>query len=467
MRKALTNLAKAGVNQATKTLEHSLSSLLSGGSIGGSWKNIIHEPFMGAWQRNMEISVDDSTRYFAVYSCVTLISNDIGKLPFLVKSRKRGGYWKEEENSPYDFINTRPNHYQNPSKFREQWTLSKLLHGNTYGLKRRDQKGKVVAVYILDPTRVTPLVSDESGEVFYRIDSDNLSSVDQQIVVPASEVIHDRMNCLFHPLIGIPPLYAAAGSAIMGKTGQEHMANFLRNASNPGGILVAPKAISETTAKNLKEYFESNFSGMRAGKIAVVGDGLTFQKLAISSSDSQLIEHMRWSAEAICACFHVPSFMVLGQAQAQASGNVQAMREQYYGQCLQSLINSMQECLDEGLELDEGWRIELDLEELLRADTNTRVTYLSNAIGGSVMTVNEARQKMGLPPVAGGDTIYMQQQNYSLSALDQRDRGNPFENDPTPLPAPVEQPQEVEDDEEQAREFLDIFERSMRGSQNG
>ena len=45
---------------------------------------------------------------------------------------------------------------------------SKLIHGNTYVLKQRDRRGVVVANYILDPTRVKPLVSADGG-VYYEI----------------------------------------------------------------------------------------------------------------------------------------------------------------------------------------------------------------------------------------------------------------------------------------------------------
>ncbi|WP_416380911.1 hypothetical protein, partial [Klebsiella pneumoniae] len=34
--------------------------------------------------------------------------------------------------------------------------------------------------------------------------------------VPAREVIHDRFNCLFHPLIGLSPIYAAGLAAMQG-----------------------------------------------------------------------------------------------------------------------------------------------------------------------------------------------------------------------------------------------------------
>ena len=43
------------------------------------------------------------------------------------------------------------------------------------------------------------------------------------------------------------------------------------------------------------------------------------------------------------------------------------------------------------------------------------------------MTPNEARATINLPPVAGGDTVYRQQQDFSLMALSKRDaKEDPF-----------------------------------------
>ena len=442
-----------------QTVAKSLSPLGSGAFRGsGGWSQLIQEPFAGAWQQNQELAVSDSTRYFAVYACTTLSASDIGKRPFLVK-RLTKNWWQTQATSGSSWRNSKPNHYQTPSKFKEQWILSKLLQGNTYALKKRAPGGRVEALYILDPTRVTPLVSNETGEVFYQLSIDNLSGLVKDLVVPASEIIHDRMNCLFHPLVGIPPLYAAGLSANMGLAGQNNMLNFVRNASNPGGILTAPGEISKDTADSLKEYFNTKFSGSNAGRIAVVGDGLKFERMAMSSHDAQLLEHLRWSAESICACFHVPAYMVIGVA--PASGNIEVLREQYYGQCLQALINSMQECLDDGLDVGDTWAIELDLAELVRADTSTRITSLTNAVKGSIMTVNEARFREDLPPVEGGDTVYMQQQNYSLEALSERDKQNPLLA-PPPAPAPVAPaaPEAVDSEDDDAAEGEDEEERS-------
>ena len=57
----------------------------------------------------------------------------------------------ETESSAFSPVLRRPNRYQNRIQFIAQWVTTKLVHGNTYVLKERDQRGIVTALYILDP----------------------------------------------------------------------------------------------------------------------------------------------------------------------------------------------------------------------------------------------------------------------------------------------------------------------------
>ena len=71
-------------------------------------------------------------------------------------------------------------------------------------------------MYVLDPARVTPLVSPDGG-VYYQLGRDDLSGLDPiGITVPASEIMHDMMCPIFHPLCGVSPLYACGVSALAG-----------------------------------------------------------------------------------------------------------------------------------------------------------------------------------------------------------------------------------------------------------
>ena len=57
----------------------------------------------------------------------------------------------------------RPNRYQTRVEFFRCWVISILLHGNTYVLLERDASRRVVAMYVLDPALVMPLVTEDGG----------------------------------------------------------------------------------------------------------------------------------------------------------------------------------------------------------------------------------------------------------------------------------------------------------------
>lgn len=398
----------------------------------------LEEPWTGAWQQDYHAtSADSALRFQAVFACVTLISQDIGKLrPKLVQQSAIGGIWSEFTSAAFSPVLRRPNHYQNRIKFFEYWIASKLIHGNAYALKEKDGRGIVTALYLLDPTRVTPLVSDVDGSVYYRLENDLLAELPEQIVVPAREIIHDPMVTLFHPLCGVSPLFACCIAAAQGMKIQTNSLKFFANMSRPSGILTAPGSIAQATADRLKAQWETNFGTDKVGKVAVLGDSLKYEPMAVNAVDAQLIEQLKWSAEMVCSAFHVPAYMV-GMGTMPAYNNIEALNQQYFSQCLQSLIESLELSLDEGLDLTSvsaSYGVEMDLDGLLRMDTATRYKAHSDAISGGWLAPNEARAKEDLPPVEGGETPYLQQQNYSLKALAKRDTAAPAPTSTLPVP---------------------------------
>jgi len=420
-----------------KTAEKALSSVDDGGR---GWYKVF-ERFPGAWQQNVEVKFDSVLSNHADWACRTLIANDIAKLRIKLVQKTDNGIWTEIANPAYSPVLRKPNHFQNRIQFVESWILSKLQSGNTYALKQRDNRGVVTKLFVLDPRMVTPLVSD-TGDVFYQLNSDNLAGLKENTVVPAREIIHDRFNCFYHPLVGLSPIFAGGLAAMQGLAIQNDSASFFKNGARPGGLLVAPGAIDDGTAQRLKEYWDTNFTGENAGKVAVLGDGLKYEAMKAKSTDSQLIEQLQWSAKVICSTYHVPPYKV-GIGETPAFNNIQALNVEYYSQCLQSLIEAMEMCLDEGLGMD-GVTIgtEFDTDNLLRMDALTQIDVLEK--GKNIFTPNEARARMGLEPTPGGAVVYRQQQDFSLEALAKRDaQDDPFATaskqeakPPAPEPAP-------------------------------
>lgn len=435
----------------TKALQQPLQPL----SGRGGWWRVVGEPFLGAWQRNADITTDSVLVYSAVFACATLIAADIGKLCLQLVERDDDGIWVETESPAFSPVLRKPNRYQTIAKFVEQWIVSKLIHGNTYVLKQRDNRGVVVALYVLDPTRVTPLVA-MNGDVYYELKRDDLSGLMREVVtVPASEIIHDTMVALYHPLRGVSPIYACAVAALQGLAIQNNSQKFFTNGSSPGGVLTAPGAIADETAARLKTYWDANYSGDNVGKVAVLGDGLKFEQMAVNAVDAELIAQLKWTGETVCSCFHVPAYMV-GIGPPPPYANIEPLLQQYYSQCIQSLLNNFELSLDEGLGITQKvngtqYGTQFDINDLIWMDTATKTKAASDSIGSGGMSPNEARKRyFGLGKVEGGDMPYMQNQMWPLKHLSER----PTPAEPAPqLPAmPVV---EDEDDDERMDEVAE------------
>lgn len=392
-------------------------SQLSGVDNRGGWWPVIKESFAGAWQKNIEIKREDVLAFHAVFACQTLIASDIAKLRLKVVEQDANGIWIERLPRAFAAVLRKPNGYQNRIQFVESWVLSKLQRGNTYVLKQRDGRGMVTALHVLNPEMVTPLVS-ESGEVFYDLKTDHLSGLKDGVVVPAREIIHDRYNCFYHPLVGLSPIYANGLAATQGRAIQSQSTRLFQNGARPGGILTAPGAIGDDTAARLKAYWDANFTGENSGKTAVLGDGLKYEAMAVKAVDAQLIEQLKWSAEVVCSTYHVPAYKI-GAGQMPTVNNVQSLNVEYYSQCLQAYLEAIELCLDEGLGFPQGSGTEFDLEGLLRMDTPAQIEAVGKMKG--IATLDEQRRKLDMAPVEGGGTIYLQQQDHSLAAIAARD----------------------------------------------
>lgn len=416
-------------------------------SSGSGWVSIIREAFTGAWQKNIEVKQDVVLASHAVFSSIGLIAGDIGKMPVLLKGKKSDGTWQDIEKKTVSSLLLKPNFIQTRIQFYENWMVSKLTNGNTYVLKIRNAGGDIEQLRILDPSRVQPLISDD-GAIFYQLMADNVAGLKESVTVPAREIIHDRFNCLFHPLVGLSPIFACGVSAMHGHYIQNSNANFFKNGGKPAGVITVPGSLSVEKARELKQGWEAGYTGENAGRTAVLSDGAGYTPLAMSATDSQVVEQLKLTAEIVCSTFHVPLYKV-GLGSAPTYNNIEALDQQYYSQCLQTHIESIELLLDEGLDLDSKVGVEFDLNVLLRMDTGARYKSHSDGISGGWLAPNEARKKENLPPVTGGGSPLIQQQNYSLAALAKRDaKDDPFKTDssaPAAVPEIQNEPVKPED----------------------
>lgn len=395
----------------------------------GRWVTVF-DSVSGAWGADYTADQTTVLRYSAVFACIRLIANDIGKLPFqlIQAAGERPTVWQPSENVAYSPVIRKPNHYQTRIEFFSFWLISLLLAGNTYVLKGRDQAAKVRRLIVLDPNGVYPLVADD-GSVFYRLSTYKLAGLNQkEVVVPASEIIHHKYLALNHPLIGCSPLQVAGAAATAGQKITKYTQNFFTNSARPAGVLEAPEGISTEQGEKIRTAWESFSQEENQGKVAVLENGLKFTKLSINSVDAQMLETLQYTREDVCTAFGVPAWKI-GAAPLPAASGAEADNERYYQQTLQPLVESIELLVDEGLSLPANIGVEFDLRALLRMSPTARVKFWKEGVTGGIFAPDEARADFGYLPAegGGGNTPYLQQQNYSLAALAKRDaKEDPF-----------------------------------------
>lgn len=400
---------------------------------GGGWSPVtIREPYTGAWQDNAEITIDTALTNPTVFRCCSLIAGDISKTPLRLVQVDANGVWTPTTSNAFSPVLRKPNRYQTIGQFIECWVFSKLLYGNAYVLKGYDDRGVVDEMHVLDARNITPLVAPD-GSVYYQLQRSDLAGLGdgEQLAAPARDVMHDRWNCAFHPLVGISPLYGCGADAIMANLIRSTSSEFFSKGGRPSGVLSAPTQIDDATANRLS----ARWHALGPGKTAIVDNGMKYQDIGSTAVDSQLTEQREGTVATIAGCFGVPVSYVDSTKQPPYA-NSEATQRQYHAQCLQVHMVGIENTLDEGLALPVPYGTEFDLDALIWMDTDTRVKAAREAIGAG-MTINEARIKFyGLPPVEGGDTVYLQQQMFSLAALAERDANMAA---PPPSPSPTEE----------------------------
>lgn len=392
------------------------------GTALSSLTHLVRDFFSGAWQQSAdnpttETDLRTGLNVAVVYDCVRRIATDIAKMSPGVRKLSDSGVWIRAKHQVFSRLIARPNHFQTWFQFIVSWVCSRLLAGNTYVIKL--YKGpNVDELVVLDPTRVTPMVAWDTGKVFYQLMLEPLAMLHEEMIVSADDLIHDRYLPIGHPLIGTSPLERALVAARARSGILHNVADLNEHGSVPPGILTTPEGMDEAKLNELADKWRK----IPKGRIAVLDSAFKFEALAAKYVDSQSQELADLSGVDVCIAFGMPPWKLgLG---VRPVGQPEALQVIYLQDCLQWQVEEIEQCLDHGLGIPADYYVELDPACLLRMDSKTKAEVAAILVKG-IAKPDEVRAWFDMEPVPGGDTVYMQQQNYSLAALDARDKLGP------------------------------------------
>jgi HK97 family phage portal protein len=355
-------------------------------------------PYFGTSMTNWTGSqVRDPEGLAAVRRCVAILADGVASTSVCLNRTLPTGGKQAEENHPSARM-LRLLSYADA----ELMLADALFSGNGFAIvDRSNMRLKVVSAH-----RVTIAV-DSSGAPWYEV-AEHATLNQPKQTVPARDMVHLRYRVdPSNPLVGLSPLRAAKGShAALTEIYFLH-GRLAENQSNPGQILSTDLPLTKDQITRLREVWDQQSSNLQSGGTVILSSGLKTlaSQQHISQKDADLIEALRFSVEEASRIYGVPPSM-LGSAKDTSFATASEERRAFLSSTLRPLLMRVADAFNQTLltesERMAGLSVEFDSSDF--GAGRELAETISSLVNSGVLTLNEARNKLSLVDVPGGDT---------------------------------------------------------------
>lgn len=361
-----------------------------------------------------------------VYRCVNEIANGAASIPFKVF---QGDI--ELEQHPLVSLLNRPNPMQARVEYFQGLYSYLLLSGNSYALASAVNQIPT-ELHLLRPDRIEIEPSDTAipKSYKYKLNNQVVAKYEADPVSGQSEVKHFKMWNPLDDYLGLSPLMAAAVDLDQHNMIAKHNIGLLNNGARPSGAVVfKPKddmgnsmMLTDAQREQVQKDLEGRFSGQKnAGRPMLLEGDFDWKEMAMSPRDMDFLQNKHMAAKDIALCFGVPS-QLIGIPDSQTYANVQEARLALYEETIIPLARRVESDLNEWLAPSYGDNItiEYDVEQIPAMTERRRRIYenVTSAVREGIISRNEARERLGLEPINGGDEVFIAANLFPLGGLD-------------------------------------------------
>lgn len=364
--------------------------------------------FLGVSQTDDTEAMNEAV-YFA---CIKVLSESVGKLPLKIMQSQPGqGVRVAREHPFYRMLNERPNRFMAASTFWGLMEICRNHYGNGYAwIDTRNPKRP--QLWPIDPTSVQVWYDDacllkDVPDVYYRI-----ASKQGEIVLGSEEVLHFKSHLTLDGLVGISVREQLA-SVIQGNNkAQKYINKLYESGMTAKAVLQYTGGLKdanvEALTKGIEAYAKGEMKGRGIENIIPVPYGMVLTPLNLKLTDSQFLEIKQYSALQIASSFGVKPYMI-GDYTKSSYASAEAQQLSFLIDALLFIVKQYEEEIGYKLltdtETEKGFHAKFNTAVILRADQQTQINTLVSAVSNFLMTPDEARERLDLPNLPGGDKL--------------------------------------------------------------
>ncbi len=287
--------------------------------------------------------------------------------------------------------------------WRATETYLSLWGAAFWGLER-DERGSIAEIWPLRPDKMRPIPDAEryiKGFVYVGAGSELVPYLPEDVV----------WMRYFNPLdeyAGLSPIAPLRQSADMGMDALRANRKLLQNDSTPGLIIELEGIPTDSEVSEFYARWESRFQGVeKTRRPALLSPGMKASNLGFSPRDMEYIESLRWSLEDVTRVFGVPKVMI-GDLENTTFSNFSTARRLFWEDTIAAQLAFYREALLQHLLPhfgDDSLTVEFDLSgvEALKESEENKAKRRRIYVQAGIMTIDEVRREMNLPPMNGTD----------------------------------------------------------------
>lgn len=345
----------------------------------------------------------------AVYRCVDLISTSIANLPVKVLIQSDEGTNELDSHPVLLMFKDRNGSHVTKFTLMKLLVQSVLLKGNGFALIER--KGDIpVKLRYLEPQDVLIVYDKITDDLYYKVPFLNRN-------VEPRDMLHLKINS-YDGVTGLSVLRNAVRSIGIANCTENSAKEFFEKGMLLSGVLTVNGPLSQEQRQSIKDAWVQTYTNGSNG-LAVLQGNMTYQPIANTAEDSQLLESRRYGVEDICRFFGV-SPVLLGVGK-QTYNSLEMVQQDFLQNCLQGYITMIEEEMSRKLlkPSEDNLSVVLETNEFLRTNKTSQSQYYSTLLSAGVLSVNEVRRELGYNGIGDeGDKHYMLYNDTSKAAIE-------------------------------------------------
>ena len=351
-----------------------------------------------------------------VHRCIQLISNSASAVKIDVFS----GDTKLDNHELISLLQ-RPNPLQSGVEYFSSLYSYLLISGNSYLLRDTEGFTPPRELYLLRPDRIEIKANESIIPESYNYVIDGVTR-NVYRVDPTTGQGQIKQIKLWSPLddfYGLSPIMASAYNIDQHNLAGMHNVALLKNGCTPSGMLKFEPTdetgmstqLTDDQRARLLEDLEFRFQGTHnSGRPMLLEGNFSYQQLGLNPKDMDFLELLNLSAREIALCFGVPA-QLIGIPDSQTYSNMETAKLALYEETVIPLLARVESDLNEYLSplYDGDIRIQYDLDSIPAMAEKRKQVYenVVQGVNAGILTRNEARDRLGLEEVTGGDDLYI------------------------------------------------------------